>query len=260
VTSGVPEVAARGFSATAEEYEKYRPSYPAVAVTWLLEQCRVTPGAAVCDLGAGTGKFTRLLVGSGATVLAVEPLPEMLAILHREMPDVPAVSALAEAMPYASGSITAITAAQAFHWFDLERALPELHRVLVPGGRVGVIWNGWDDSVAWVRDVRDVMAHDASEQWRKNHLDDAWLDDALRGSAHFGEVHRATFRQTHRSSRGDVREALVARMATSSHIAIKTPDDQKVVLDQVGAIIDGVDADDLDFPYRVDVYWFERLS
>ncbi|MEX0663842.1 MAG: methyltransferase domain-containing protein [Acidimicrobiia bacterium] len=260
MTSGVPDVAARGFSATAEQYEQYRPSYPADAVAWLLEHCRVTPGATVCDLGAGTGKFTRLLVGNGADAVAVEPLPEMLAILHRELPEVPAVNALAEAMPFASGTLHAITAAQAFHWFDLDRALAELHRVLVPGGRVGVIWNSWDDSVAWVRDVRDVMAQDASEQWLKNHLDDRWLHDALRHSQHFGDVHSTTFRQTHTAPRGGVREELVARMATSSHIAVKTPEEQKVVLDQVRAIIDAVDADDLDFPYRVDVYWFERRS
>jgi SAM-dependent methyltransferase len=258
--TGVPDVAARGFSATAEEYETYRPSYPADAVAHLVEQCRIGEGATVCDLGAGTGKLTRLLLDRGADIVATEPLPEMLAIPHRELPPVPAVIGLAEAMPFADGSLTAVTAAQAFHWFDLDRALPELHRVLAPGGRVGVVWNGWDDTVEWVRDVRDVMAEDASEQWKKNHLDDEWLHDALHDSEHFGEVHRTTFRQTHRSPRGDVREGLVDRMATSSHIAVMTPEDKKVVLDRVRAIIDAVDSDDLDFPYRVDVYWFERCS
>lgn len=260
MTSGVPEVAARGFSASAEQYERYRPSYPPDAVAWLLEQCRITSGAPVCDIGAGTGKLTRLLVPSGAELVAAEPLPEMLAILHRELPDVAAVDALAEAMPFASGTLNAVTAAQAFHWFDLDRALPELHRVLAPGGRLGVIWNGWDVSVPWVREVRDVMARDASEQWRKNHLDDRWLQGALAESRHFGASHRASFRHTHRASLDDAREGLVARMATSSHIAAKPPAEQSVVLDEVRSILDSVNAEELDFPYRVDVHWCERAA
>ncbi len=254
----MPDIAARGFSASAEEYERYRPSYPADAVGCLIDQCGIAAGAPVCDVGAGTGKFTRMLVASGVNVVAAEPLPEMLAILHREVPDVPAVNAVVEVLPFADGTLAAVTAAQAFHWFDLDRALPELHRVLTPGGHVGVIWNGWDDSFAWVRELRVVMAQDASEQWLKNHLDDRWLHEAIRDSPHFGEVHRTTFRQTHPAPPGDVREELVARMATSSHIAVKSPEEQRVVLDQVRAIIDTVDTDELDFPYRVDVYWFER--
>lgn len=256
---GVPDVAARGFGATAERYEEHRPSYPPDAVAWLVEHLGIRAGATVCDLGAGTGKLTRLLVPTGARVIAAEPVPEMLAVLHRELPRVPVVDTLAEALCFADGSLTAVTAAQAFHWFDLDRTLPELHRALAPGGRLGVVWNAWDASVPWVLALRDLMAGaGASEQWLKNHLDDRWLHDAMAGSRNFGDLHSRVFRQRHRAPRGDIREGLVARMATSSHIASKPPAEQQAVLDEVRAILAGVDATELDFPYQVKAYWCER--
>ena len=96
----VHDVAARGFGDSADSYEKARPSYPPDAVAWLIENLRIAGGARVCDLAAGTGKLTRDLIGSGADLLAIEPVAGMRAVLHRELPSVATVGAVAEALPF----------------------------------------------------------------------------------------------------------------------------------------------------------------
>lgn len=255
--SHVPEVAARGFGAAADEYERFRPGYPPDAIGWLVASCRIDPSARVCDLGAGTGKVTRLLTSTGASVVAVEPLDAMVRVLHRELPRVPAAVGVAEAIPLADGSCKAVTAGQALHWFDLERALPELRRVLEPGGRLGLLWNGWDDAVGWVRDVREIVAGaGASEQWLKGHLGDEWLHQAIDASSAFGALHQQTFRHEIEADPGSV----VERIATTSHLAMKPDDERAEVLAAVRAAAEhGAGADGtLRFPYKVDAYWCER--
>lgn len=129
------------FESVAEAYERSRPQYAPAAVEWLAERL---PLRRVLDLGAGTGKLTRQLVAAGADVVAVEPGEEMRRVLRREVPAVEALAGTAESIPLPDGSVDAITAAQAYHWFDAERALPEMHRVLRPGGGVALLWNEWD--------------------------------------------------------------------------------------------------------------------
>ncbi len=137
--------ATRGFGATAGLYERGRPDYPAAAVRRLVERLGLGPGRTVLDLAAGTGKLTRLLVPSGARVIAVEPVPEMRAELERRVPGAAAMEGTAEQIPLADGSVHAVTVGQAFHWFDADAALQELHRVLRPGGGLALIWNARDE-------------------------------------------------------------------------------------------------------------------
>jgi SAM-dependent methyltransferase len=137
----VHEEAARGFQQGADAYERGRPGYPPDAVRWLREELSLGPGRTVLDVAAGTGKLTRELVASGAVVIAVEPVPAMRAVLERVVPEARALAATAELLPVGDGSVDAITAASAFHWFDGSAAAAEFHRVLRPGGRLALVWN-----------------------------------------------------------------------------------------------------------------------
>lgn len=140
---------ARVFGATAEEYERWRPSYPAAAVDWMLP-----PGATrVADVGAGTGKLTGVLLDRGVAVDAVEPDPAMLAVLRRQHPAARPHLAPAERLPLADGSMDAVLAGQAWHWFDHAAAVAEIRRVLRPGGWLGLVWNGPDPRDLWEYDL-----------------------------------------------------------------------------------------------------------
>ena len=152
----VHEVAASGF-ADAADYEAARPSYPDDAVAWFVERLDIRPGRRVCDLAAGTGKLTRLLVPTGAEFVAVEPVAGMREILRARVPQVPVVAATAEALPFAPSSLDAVVVAQAWHWFDHEVAVKQLREALRIGGRLGLVWNARDRSEPWVYAVWSVM-------------------------------------------------------------------------------------------------------
>lgn len=255
----VHDVAARGFGDSADSYEKARPSYPPDAVAWLIEKLRIGPGARVCDLAAGTGKLTRDLKGSGADLVAVEPVAGMRAVLHRELPSVGAVGAVSEALPFPDETLDAVVVAQAFHWFDAALSLRELHRAFRPGGRLGLIWNAWDDSVPWIERVHRVVADASSTtQWQRGHWSRDWVVEAIAHDGGFSAVERARF------AHGQVLtiDGVVERVATTSHIASAPDADRERTLAAVRAILDDDPdtrrRDELDFTYVVDAYWCER--
>ncbi len=166
--------AARGFSVAAEAYERGRPGYPDELLGWLGGELALGPVRACVDLGAGTGKFTRLLARTGAALTAVEPVAEMRRQLEAALPGVTALEGTAEAMPLPAASADAVVCAQAFHWFATGKALEEIHRVLRPGGRFGLVWNMRDESVDWVRTLTGIMApyegdapRSRTGQWRR---------------------------------------------------------------------------------------------
>ncbi|QCH25212.1 class I SAM-dependent methyltransferase [Mycobacteroides salmoniphilum] len=141
------------FGSQAAAYERGRPSYPPEAIDWLL------PAGAhdVLDLGAGTGKLTTRLVERGLNVVAVDPLAEMLEVLSNSLPDTPALLGSAEEIPLPDNSVDAVLVAQAWHWVDPERAIPEVARVLRPGGRLGLVWNTRDERLGWVADLGKII-------------------------------------------------------------------------------------------------------
>jgi SAM-dependent methyltransferase len=134
--------AARGFGLAADLYERGRPDYPGPAIAWLVDRLGLRPGRTVVDLAAGTGKLTRLLLPSGADVIAVEPIAEMRALIRGAR----AIEGTAEAIPLPDASADAVTVGQAFHWFRDAEALAEIHRVLRRGGGLGLIWNTRDET------------------------------------------------------------------------------------------------------------------
>ncbi|MHC0431895.1 class I SAM-dependent methyltransferase [Streptomyces sp. O3] len=141
---------ALSFDAVAPQYATARPGYPP-ALLDAIEELTARPlrGARVLDVGAGTGIATRLLAERGASVIAVEPGPEMGAQLREVLPDVPLVRAVGDALPFADRSADLITYAQAWHWTDPERSVPEALRVLAPGGALALWWNQPDPDVDW---------------------------------------------------------------------------------------------------------------
>jgi ubiquinone/menaquinone biosynthesis C-methylase UbiE len=174
------------FDRVADEYERTRPSYPPT----LLDRLPVSADAAVLDLGAGTGKLTRVLAARYRDVVAVEPLANMRGMLERVVPGVSALPGSAERIPLDDASVDAVFAAQAFHWFDKPVALPEIARVLRPGGVLAVVWNEPDHDrpsplpAAYTAEVEEL--HNAAAQ-RWDH-EPAW-EELLSSSGLFSEVH-----------------------------------------------------------------------
>ena len=144
------------FGSQAAAYERGRPSYPPEAVDWLLP----TGARTVLDLGAGTGKLTTRLVERGLDVVAVDPIAEMLEVLSASLPDTPALLGTAEEIPLPDDSVDAVLVAQAWHWVDPDRAIPEVARVLRPGGRLGLLWNTPDQRLGWVRELGEIVGFD----------------------------------------------------------------------------------------------------
>ncbi len=144
------------FGAEAAAYERGRPSYPPEAIDWLL----ASDASKVLDLGAGTGKLTTRLVERGLDVVAVDPIPEMLELLSSSLPDTPALLGTAEEIPLPDDSVDTVLVAQAWHWFDPERAVKEVARVLRPGGRLGLVWNTRDERLGWVKDLGHIIGQE----------------------------------------------------------------------------------------------------
>lgn len=144
------------FGAQAAAYERGRPSYPPETIDWLLP----TGARDVLDLGAGTGKLTTRLVERGLRVVAVDPIAEMLEVLSTSLPDTPALLGTAEEIPLPDNAVDAVLVAQAWHWFDPERAVQEVARVLRPGGRLGLVWNTRDERLGWVKDLGEIIGRE----------------------------------------------------------------------------------------------------
>jgi SAM-dependent methyltransferase len=251
----VHQVAAAGFSDPGD-YEAARPSYPPDAVDWFVEHLRIGPGRTVVDLAAGTGKLTRLLAPAGADLIAAEPVAGMRATFRSVLPAVPIVAMTAEQLGFRDGSLDAVTVAQAFHWFDHDRAIAALRRALRPGGRVGLVWNARDRSVPWVNEVWGIMDRvEKHAPWRDH---DNWRDSAFGEMPGFGPLHSAEFWH----DQVVTPEAMVQRVASVSHVAILPAAERELVLDEVREVL-RTDPQtrgraELSVPYRVDCFWFER--
>ena len=229
----------RSFGAVAEAYDRGRPGYPAEAVTWLMGgEARI-----VLELGAGTGKLTREIVDQGHAVFATEPDAAMLEVLKQRVPEVSAKVAGAEEIPANDHSVDVVVAAQAFHWFDHDLALPEIARVLRAGGHIALTWNFFDQRIPWVRRLVETMggAHERDDS-----------SEILGASELFGTVEHTSF--THWE---DVnRETLVDIVASRSYIASLPEDEREARLDAVRALYDdyGRGRDGMQLPYVTECF------
>jgi SAM-dependent methyltransferase len=232
----ISDVAAGGFGAGAATYEQGRPSYPADLVALLVDRLGIGPGREVLDLAAGTGKLTRLLAPTGASIRAVEPVAAMRAQLEEQCPGVEAVEGTAEAIPADDASLDVVTVAQAFHWFDAPTALAEIARVLRPGGTsgLGIAFNERDVRVPWVAELSTIIRWDERERWRVPYTVEVDWGAVIAEHGHEfepSERYDTTYRQPMDP------DTLVARVLSTSYLAVLPADEQAEIADRVRALV-----------------------
>jgi SAM-dependent methyltransferase len=245
----------KGFGSTTELYERVRPEYPPAAIDILVRELRIARGTVVVDVGAGTGKLTRALVPTGATLIAVEPLAEMRDRLAASVPRAVPFDGTAEHMALREGSVHAVIAAQAFHWFDGDKALAEFHRVLAPGGRLGLVWNMRDRREPWV-DAFDALV-DAVDPDRPSHETGKWRA-AIERTTLFGPLDEAAVEWGQPLTPAEI----VDRAGTVSSIASLPNAERERALDRFRELAathpDVRGRESVTLPYITKLYWTER--
>ncbi|MCT1477062.1 class I SAM-dependent methyltransferase [Microbacterium sp. p3-SID336] len=242
----VEEALARSFDGIGEEYDRFRPGFPRQAADAVLPESV----GAVLDLGAGTGKFTELLIDRAARVIAVEPSAMMREVLRRKLPEVDGAPGTAEDIPLESSSVDAVCVAQAFHWFDRDAASAEIARVLVSGGTLGLIWNRADPACAW-----DLACHRIAHPAVADVDDTAASADELPG---FELVAHTEVRWTEQITRADY----LRRWGTVSSFLVAPAEERAALFAALEAVLDGAeetrDREVLDLPHLTDVYRYRR--
>jgi len=233
-----------------ELYERSRPGYPDEAISFLVSRLDLRPGRVVVDLAAGTGKLTRLLVPSGARVIAVEPLEEMRELLARLVPGIEVLAGTAEELPLEDAVADAVTVAQAFHWFDAELALPELGRLLRPGGAAALVWNVRDLSDPLQSRLQELLA--PHRGGTPNEHEPTWRA-AAEASPLFGEVEEWSWSWEPSSTPDELAE----RIASISFVSRLAQDERAQLLERVRAEAAAL-GDRFPFRYRTDVYVLPR--
>lgn len=246
---GVPTDTRRlSFGARAGDYDRFRPSYPTAAVDWAMG----TQPLKVVDLAAGTGAMTRVLLERGHSVTAVEPDPGMRAQLEATPHDaLTVVEGSAESMPLQDNSADAVIVAQAFHWFEREQAVPEIWRVLRPGGVLAITWNRRDDTVAWVERMSEIVGrYDARSGNRHTSVPDL--------AGYFTTPEQALF--THLQQLDA--ESLVQLADTYSYVTLSA--DRDVALSAIRDLArthpDLAGRASFDLPYETVVYRSQRVE
>ncbi|WP_327291700.1 class I SAM-dependent methyltransferase [Streptomyces sp. NBC_01198] len=222
-----PELYARrreSFGAAAAEYAAHRPDYPAEAIAWALAPAGDAGALDVLDLAAGTGKLSRSLVALGHRVTAVEPDTAMLDELRRRVPEATAVVGSAERIPLPDASVDAVLVGQAIHWFDQGKALPEIARVLRPGGPLATLSNADDDRVEWIAGLGDVSPSQVSYL--------GWATSPgrrIEQNPAFSATEDADFPHALRRTA----DSLVATVATHSHMLVLDPAEREAAKERV---------------------------
>lgn len=260
----INDAAATGFERGAADYERARPSYPQAVLDAVLAvgaDERGSDDAAHCagpdlrgrdltvvDVAAGTGKLTRQLAATDASVIGVEPVAAMRSVLGGFAP---AVAGTAECLPLRGACADAVTVAQAFHWFDVPRALAEIHRVLRPDGTLLMVWNERDVRVPWVMAMSEVIhAHDPGTAYERE-ID--W-PAAVAGAGGFTALERT---DVDNPQRGIDAETVVTRALSTSYVAAAGEAVRAQVARDVRAIVAGL-GERFDLPYVTIIFTCRR--
>ncbi len=238
----VHDAAAQGFDRDASTYQRARPSYHPDLVARFVE--RYGSGA-VLEIGAGTGIFTRQIVDEGVSVVAVEPVAGMRERLIDALPTVDVRDGTAESLPVKSDSCDTVVVAQAFHWFDWEPALNEIHRALRQGGHLVTVWNVKGGDTDWFKGYMKIVDRHAGDTPR--HADMRWRA-AIDGDQRYQSVD--DWRVDH--PRQMDRDGVVARALSTSYIAGLPDGDRETVDSELRRVLERV-AEPLHFPYRAEL-------
>ena len=248
--STIHHSAAAGYTSSPDTYDRGRPEYSAEASSWLSADLGLHGDQTVLDLGAGTGKFTKRLLATGAKVCAVDPIPAMLERLTRQHVDLDVRTGSAEAIPFGDASFDVVVCAQSFHWFVAEEAISEIHRVLKPGGRLGLIWNVRDERVVWVAALTRIIEPYEGETPR--YRTQRWR--TVFPAEGFTPLREHNFSYRHR---GPPEQVIVDRVLSISFIAALDTEARDRVATQIRELI--ADTPELkgraevDFPYETAV-------
>ncbi len=218
----IHRMAVQGYQTAASTYRAGRPDYPKELIAILHGDLSIGHGKAVLDLGAGTGKFTTLLASTGADVIAVEPVEAMRRELAAALPAVDLRDGTAAHIPMPDAAVDAVFCAQSFHWFATRATLDEIHRVLKPGGLLGLVWNVRDESVGWVAALTDLIApyQDDTPRYR----DMVWR--ALFPTPGFTDLNETSIPYAHE---GRVEQIVLDRFMSISFVAAQTPEIQRSI-------------------------------
>jgi SAM-dependent methyltransferase len=222
---------AQRFASVADVYDRGRPDYPPAAVGALAAELGLAPGAPVLDLAAGTGKLSRALLAGGLDVVAVEPLAELRGLLAGQLGAERVQHGTAEAIPLADASVDAVTVADAFHWFDRERALAEIRRVLRPGGGLAVVsvvpdWTG----ATWAHELGTIVARNRPEH---PHFDGPSWQESVREAGGWREPREV--RVT--ASQPADPERIVDHMASMSWIAAMPDAEREAAIERMRELV-----------------------
>lgn len=252
----IRDIAAQGYTTGGDDYESARPTYPAAAVELLVRELSIGAGSTVLDLAAGTGKLTRLLTPTGAALVAVEPVQAMRRHLAA-LPGVEVLDGTAEAIPLGRASVDAVVVGTAFHWFDGDKALTQIARVLKPGGGLGLVWNNPDLDVDWVAEIWGLVGTKRRSAPRNRDL--SWKE-AFGPPQPFAPLRHRRF--SHRQQL-DL-DRLIQRVRSIAFVASLPPDEREALLERVREIACShpslAGREHLELPYRTDVYWCRRAA
>lgn len=173
------------FSNKAEKYELYRPTYTEESILTILDLCNVKPSnkIKIADIGSGTGKFTKLLLDKGFTVYAVEPNEQMRIIAESKFENYDnfnSINTIAEDTNLEDNSISIITVAQAFHYFDLEKVRKEFVRILKSDGKVALLWNFRLRESKFIREYENIIYNLHSNKVKPTHAQDNMTDEVFK--------------------------------------------------------------------------------
>ncbi len=248
--------ASTGFEFGADAYERGRPGYPVESVQKLVQELNLASDKTVVDLGAGTGKFTRQLrEACESKIIAIEPVAGMRKKFSAALPSIEVHDGTAESMPLSDASCDAVVVAQAFHWFDGNRALREIHRVLKPNGYLGLIWNVRDESLPWTAELSNIIS--PFEKNTPRYKSGEWKI-AFDQAALFTEFQFAQFQHVHRG----IAQMIVDRIASISFISALPFNKKDQVLEKVRNLLHSSDytkgKTEIEYPYRTDVFWCRK--